>query len=61
MQDLPDDPRIRDAELNGYPSPDPVNCPCCGDEADTFFLQDGIVIGCNHCVIEVDADPAFLD
>ena len=43
------------------PLPDPVNCPCCGDEADTFFLQDGIVIGCNHCVIEVDADPAYLD
>ena len=61
MQDLPDDPRIRDAELNGYPSPDPVECPCCGDEADTFFLQDGIVIGCNHCVIEVDADLAYLD
>ena len=61
MQDLPDDPRIREAELNGYPSPDPVKCPCCGDDADTFFLQDGIVIGCNHCVSEVDADPAFLD
>lgn len=61
MQDLPDAPWIRDAELNGYPEPDPVHCPICGDEADTFYLQDGIVIGCNHCVEETDADPAFLD
>lgn len=61
MQDLPDAPWIRDAELNGYPSPDPVCCPVCGDEANSFYLQDGIVIGCEHCVTEVDADPAFLD
>ena len=40
MQDLPDDPRIRDAELNGYPSADPVNCPVCGDEANSFYLQE---------------------
>ena len=43
MQDLPDAPWIRDAELNGYPSPDPVCCPVCGDEANSFYLQDGIV------------------
>ena len=61
MEHVPDDPRIRDAELDGYLTPDPVECPVCGDEADTFFLQDGLVIGCNHCVTEVDADPAFLD
>lgn len=61
MERIPDAPWIRDAELNGYPSPDPVNCPVCGDEAYTFYLQDGIVIGCEHCVSEVDADKAFLD
>lgn len=61
MEQIPDAPWIRDAELNGMPSPDPVKCPACGDDADTFFLQDGIVIGCNHCVLEVDADPAYLD
>ncbi len=61
MDRLPDDPRIRDAELNGFPEPDPVYCPVCGDEAETFYLQDGLVIGCNQCVTETDADPAFLD
>ena len=61
MEQIPDDPRIRDAELNGFPEPDPVYCPVCGDEAENFYLQDGIVIGCEHCVTEVDADPAFLD
>ena len=61
MDRLPDDPRIRDAELNGFPEPDPVYCPVCGDEAETFYLQYGIVIGCNQCVTETDADPAFLE
>jgi hypothetical protein len=61
MQDLPDADYIRDAEMNGFPSPDPVKCPICGDEAQTFYLQDGLVIGCEHCVSEVDADQGFLD
>ena len=61
MEQIPDDPRIRDAELNGYPEPDPVKCPVCGDEAETFYLQDGIVIGCEHCVVETDASPLYLD
>ena len=61
MEQIPDAPWIRDAEINGMPGSDPVICPICGDEADTFFLQDGIVIGCNHCVTETDANPAFLD
>jgi len=61
MQDLPDAPWIRDAELNGYHSADPVHCPVCGDEAFTFYLQDGIVIGCEHCVTETDAEQALLD
>ena len=61
MEQIPDAPWIRDAELNGYPSPEPVKCPICGDDADTFFLQDGFVIGCNRCVTETDADAALLD
>lgn len=61
MEQIPDAPWIRDAELNGYPDPPPVICPICGDEALTFYLQNGCVIGCEHCVSEVDADQAFLD
>ena len=61
MDQLPDAPHIREAELNGYPEPDPVKCPVCGDEAETFYLQDGIVIGCEHCVVETDASPLYLD
>ena len=61
MQDLPDAPWIRDAELNGYPELAPVRCPICGEEAETFYLQDGIVIGCEHCVETADADPALLE
>lgn len=61
MEQIPDAPWIREAERDGWPSADPIYCPVCGDEADTFFMQDGIVVGCNHCVHEVDADPVFLD
>ena len=38
-----------------------VDIRVCGDDADTFFLQDGFVIGCNRCVTETDADAALLD
>lgn len=61
MEQIPDAPWIRDAEMNGYPDPPPVYCPICGDEALTFYLQDGIVIGCEHCVTETDASQEFLD
>lgn len=55
MEQIPDDPRIRDAELNVMPSEDPVKCPVCGEECDTVYLQGSEVIGCENCIDEQDA------
>lgn len=56
MENLPDAPWIRDAELNGYPADDPVKCPICGEECDTIYMDEGNeVFGCNRCVHTVDA------
>lgn len=30
-------------------------CPECGREAERFFKQNGVVIGCWYCIREVDA------
>lgn len=53
--DLPDAPWVRDAEVNGMPDCDDVGCPVCGEAAETFFVIDGEVIGCENCVDRVDA------
>ena len=56
MEQLPDAPWIRDAELNGYPSNDPVRCPFCGEECDTIYADMyGNVFACDQCLIEQDA------
>lgn len=61
MQDLPDAPWIRDAELNGMPSADPVICPVCGEECETIYLDDGCcnVLGCDNCIRTMDAYDWF--
>lgn len=58
MMQIPDAPWIRDAELNGYPSADDDNtdCPCCGKEAEIYYLdKDDNIIGCDECIRFVDA------
>jgi hypothetical protein len=51
MNDLPDAPWIRDAELNGYPEPDAVKCPVCGEECDDIYEdRNGDVCGCDQCM-----------
>lgn len=57
MTMIPDAPWIRDAEMNGYPSDDPVICPCCGAEADNFFFYNGgtDILGCDKCIECKDA------
>ena len=56
MNDLPDAPWVRDAELNGYPSDDPVHCPICGEECDTIFYdKNGEIFGCEQCIQKKDA------
>lgn len=55
MNDLPDAPWVRDAELNGMPQADDFVCPICGAEApDEFYLIGGDVVGCSECVQRVD-------
>lgn len=57
MNDLPDAPWIREAETNGLLpfEPEPF-CPCCGREAETYYLDKyGGIIGCDRCVMAVDA------
>lgn len=58
MIDLPDAPWIRDAERFGVPEPvdDVVECPICGKECETIYLDtDGDAFGCDVCVKKVDA------
>ena len=56
MNQLPDAPWIRDAEINGFGEPDPVECPVCGSECDTIYMdRDGDVFGCENCIIKTDA------
>ena len=54
MQDLPDAPWIREAEMYGMPpyddGPDPT-CPVCGEECETIYTdKDGDPVGCDQCV-----------
>ena len=56
MNELPDAPWIREAERDGYPSPEPVHCPCCGEECTTIYANSyGDVFACNWCLMEQDA------
>ena len=59
MEQIPDDPRIRDAEMYGMPpyddGPDPV-CPICGKDCETIYMdKDGDVFGCDQCIRTKDA------
>ena len=59
MQDLPDAPWIREAEMYGMPpyddGPDPV-CPICGKECEMIYMdQNGTEVGCEHCIRTTDA------
>jgi len=57
MQDIPDDPRVRDAMINGVPEGTVIRCPCCGEEAESFFKdkKTGEILGCDECIETVDA------
>ena len=57
MRQIPDAPWIRDAEMNGYPSPEPVYCPCCEEEClEIYEDMWGNIVGCNECVKSRDAN-----
>ena len=53
---IPDAPWIREAERDGYPSPEPVYCPVCGEECETIYADmNGTVFACDRCLLEQDA------
>lgn len=56
---MPDAPRIREAEMYGMPpyddGPEPT-CPFCGRDCETIYLdKDGNEFGCNVCIQTQDA------
>ena len=56
MTALPDATWIREAEMYGMPSPDPVYCPICGEECETIYKdKDREVFGCDRCIQTEDA------
>ena len=56
METVPDAPWIREAEMYGIPSDDPVHCPVCGEECETIYEDKfGTVFGCDECVCTRDA------
>lgn len=58
MEQIPDAPWIRDAEMYGPPGmqEEDIYCPVCNEEnPDWLFIVDGDCIGCECCVNKVDA------
>ena len=59
MEQIPDDPRIREAEMYGMPpyddDPEPT-CPICGKECETIYTNvDGDAVGCDECLTLLEA------
>lgn len=57
-------PTIRNLERTGTPDGrDPIEpvCPVCGADAETFYKQDGEIIGCNECIDGVDATEYLMN
>ena len=50
-------PDITKMEIWGTlnPTEEYVRCPICGYECETFYKQDGEILGCDICVDKVDA------
>ena len=57
-------PVIRNLERTGTPDgrePIDTSCPICDFFAEKFYIRDGVVIGCNECIEEVDAVEYLMD
>lgn len=56
MEQIPDAPWIRKAEMYGVDDPDPVYCPVCGEECETVYMdRNGTVFACDCCLDQQDA------
>ncbi len=57
MEQVPDAPWIRDAELNGMDGPPEIQCPVCGEDCETIYTDiNGDPVGCNECITLWEAD-----
>lgn len=48
-------PDITAREKYGVPEAEPICCPVCGDECETFYTAGGEVVGCDMCIEAVEA------
>lgn len=56
MEQIPDAPWIREAEMYGYPDDEPVHCPVCGEDCSTIYSDKyGNVFACDQCLCSTDA------
>ena len=56
MEQIPDAPYIREAERYGMPPYDVPQCPVCGHECNSIFMDySGNVFGCENCIRERDS------
>ena len=56
MEQIPDAPWIRQAERDGYPPYETVECPVCGEECSEIIADMyGNVFGCDKCIVSQDA------
>lgn len=58
MEQIPDAPWIREAERDGYPTGDEIECPICGASCSSVYYSTTNwkeIIACNKCLVEWDA------
>lgn len=48
-------PDITAREKYGVPEAEPICCPLCGEECETFYRADGEIVGCDMCIEAVEA------
>ena len=58
--EIGDNPAVRNLCKTGYTDggePKIPRCPCCGEEADTFYVLRGTgeIVGCLDCIRKADA------
>ena len=62
MIQIADDPRIRQAENDGWGAVDEICCPVCGEECETVYLDKfGDACGCEHCMHTQDSYDWYQD
>lgn len=50
--DIGHEPRLEPPEPDPFAPP---RCPVCGEECETFYVNDYEIVGCDRCAEAVDA------